>query len=450
MAERRRLGRYLLVAAIVILACGAGWYFVRRQRGGQVARYRTQAVDRGSVTMTVTATGTISAVTTVQVGSQVSGIIARLYADFNSPVKKGQLLAELDPTPFEAQVEQRKADVLQSEVQMRNAEITFHRQERLLADKLASQADYDAAKASYDGTRAQVAQTQATLRQAETNLHYTKIVSPIDGVVVDRKYDIGQTVAASFQAPTLFTIAQDLTKMQVQADVDQSDIGRVAVGQAARFSVDAYPEEEFHGRIAQIRLNATVNQNIITYPVILEVPNPEEKLRPQMTANVIVEVAEVKDVMRIPNAALRFRPTDAAPGGDGARGGGGGGRAAGGAAGAGGATGAGRAAGAGGAGGAGAAGSEERLARMRSGGAAGAAGALDPTAGGEARARPMQTVYVDDGRGGLKTVAIRTGISDGRFTEVLEGPLKIGDPVVIGQATAKVDTSTRPPGGRMF
>jgi HlyD family secretion protein len=440
MAQRRRLGRYLFVAAILVLVLGVGWYFIRHRGGDQQARYRTQAVDRGSVTMTVTATGTISAVTTVQVGSQVSGIIARLYSDFNSPVHKGQLLAELDPTPFEAQVEQRRADVLQAEIQMRNAGITFHRQERLLADKLAAQADYDAAKASYDGMNAQVSQARATLRQAETNLKYTKILSPIDGVVVDRKYDIGQTVAASFQAPTLFTIAQDLTKMQVQADVDQSDIGRVAVGQAARFSVDAYPEEEFHGRIAQIRLNATVNQNIITYPVILEVPNPEKKLRPQMTANVIVEVAEVKDVMRIPNAALRFRPTDAAPGGDAARGGGGG-RAAGGSAGA---------AGAGGPGGAGGAGAEERLARMRSGGAAGAAGALDPTADGEARPKPMQTIYLDDGRGGLKTVSIRTGISDGRFTEIVEGPLKIGDLVVIGQATVKVDTSTRPPGGRMF
>src|SRR5439155_23540869 len=174
-----------------------------------------------------------------------------------------------------------------------------------------------------------VDQARAGLSQAETNLRYTKILSPIDGVVVDRKYDVGQTVAASFQAPTLFTIAQDLTKMQVQADVDQSDIGRIRVGQPARFTVDAYPEEEFHGTISQIRLNATVNQNIITYPVILEVPNPEEKLRPQMTANVIVEVAEVKDVLRIPNAALRFRPTDAASGGDATRSGGG--RAAGGA-----------------------------------------------------------------------------------------------------------------------
>jgi HlyD family secretion protein len=445
MAESRRLGRFLLVAVIVLVACAAGWFFVRRQRGDQVARYRTQAVDRGSVTMTVTATGTISAVITVQVGSQVSGIIARLYSDFNSPVKKDQLLAELDPTPFEAQVEQRRADVLQAEIQMRNAEITFHRQERLLADKLAAEADYDSAKALYDGTKAQVDQARATLRQAETNLKYTKILSPIDGVVVDRKYDIGQTVAASFQAPTLFTIAQDLTKMQVQADVDQSDIGRVAVGQAARFSVDAYPDEEFHGRIAQIRLNATVNQNIITYPVILEVPNPEEKLRPQMTANVIVEVAEVKDVLRIPNAALRFRPTDAASGGDASRNGGG--RAAGSAGGAAGGSGA---AGTGSTAGAGSASAEERLARMQSGGAARAAGALDPTGGAETRTKPMQTIYVEDGHGGLKTVSVRTGISDGRFTEVVDGTLKVGDPVVIGQATAKVDTSTRPPGGRMF
>ena len=260
--------------------------------------------------MTVTATGTASAVTTVQVGSQVSGVIARLYADFNSHVTKGQLLAELDPTPFQAQVEQRQADVTKSRVEAANAKITYERQRRLVGAGLAAQADLDAARAQYEAANAGVQQSTAALSQSLTNLRYTKIVSPIDGVVVDRQYDVGQTVAASFQAPTLFSIAQDLTKMQVQADVDQSDIGRVQVGQPARFTVDAYPDEEFRGRISQIRLNAQVNQNVVSYPVIIEVPNPGERLRPKMTANVTIDVANVADVLRIPNAALRFKPAD--------------------------------------------------------------------------------------------------------------------------------------------
>jgi HlyD family secretion protein len=285
---------------VLALACSG--------RGKKNEQYKTEKAARGDVTMTVTATGTISAVTTVQIGSQVSGVIARLYADFNSRVQKGQLLAELDPTPFQAQVEQRQADVTKANVEAANAKINFDRQARLLKAGLSAEADYDAARAQYQGAAAQVQQAQAALSQSQTNLRYTKIVSPIDGVVVDRQYDVGQTVAASFQAPTLFSIAQDLTKMQVQADVDQSDIGRVQVGQPVRFTVDAYPDEEFRGRISQMRLNATVAQNVVSYPVIIEVPNPGERLRPKMTANVTIEVATVHDVLRIPNAALRFKP----------------------------------------------------------------------------------------------------------------------------------------------
>jgi HlyD family secretion protein len=447
MPRGAKLTRWIVVLALGAAAGAAALVVYQRRDGDREARYRTQEIDRGDVTMTVTATGTISAVTTVQVGSQVSGIVARLYADFNSPVRKGQLLAELDPTPFEAQVEQRRADLLQAEVQMRNNGVTFKRQERLLAEGLAAEADYDTARANAEAAAAQVDQARAALRQAETNLRYTRIVSPIDGVVVDRKYDIGQTVAASFQAPTLFTIAQDLTKMQVQADVDQSDIGRVGIGQAARFSVDAYPEEEFRGRIAQIRLNATANQNVITYPVILEVDNPAQQLRPLMTANVTIDVAQVKDVLRVPNAALRFRPTDAGGGSAEGRG-----RAAGpapaGPAHGGPPHGAPR-------GGAVAATTPERGAGGGAGGPtpgggfAGAAGAL---AGGDSGpAQPRQTIYVDDGNGDLRAVSLRTGITDGRFTQILEGDLRPGERVVVGQATSKVDTTSRPPGGgRMF
>jgi HlyD family secretion protein len=432
MTRSAKLTRWVVVAALIGALGGAAWVVRHRRQESREDGYRTQAVDRGDVTMTVTATGTISAVTTVQVGSQVSGIIARLHADFNSPVRQGQLLAELDPTPFEAQVEQRRADLLQAEVQMRNASITFKRQERLLAEGLAAEADFDTAKANADAAGAQVDQARAALRQTQTNLRYTRIQSPIDGVVVDRKYDIGQTVAASFQAPTLFTIAQDLTKMQVQADVDQSDIGRITIGQAARFSVDAYPEEEFRGRIAQIRLNATVNQNIITYPVILEVDNPEQKLRPLMTANVTIDVAQVKDVLRVPNAALRFRPTGASDETSGGRD-------------------RGAAAGSAPSGGAAAATTTERAAGGpgTGGGFAAAAGAL--TGEGAPAARGRQTVYVEDGHGGLRAVSLRTGISDGRFTQVLDGELQPGALVVIGQATSRVDTTSRPPGGgRMF
>ncbi|HEX2061107.1 MAG TPA: efflux RND transporter periplasmic adaptor subunit [Thermoanaerobaculia bacterium] len=378
-------------------------------RNANKEQYKTEKVDRGTVTMTVTATGTLSAVTTVQVGSQVSGVIARLSADFNSRVEKGQVLAELDPTPFEQQVEQRRADVTRYQVQTDDARIRYERQRRLLEAGLTSQAEVDAAENAYKSARAQVAQAQASLSQAQTNLRYTKIISPIDGVVVDRQYDVGQTVAASFQAPTLFQIAQDLTKMQVQADVDQSDIGRVKVGQVARFSVDAYPEEEFRGRISQIRYNAQVNQNVVTYPVILEVENPEGRLRPKMTANVTIDVESVPNVLRVPNAALRFKPP-AEEGSEKRASGGSGGDAM------------------------------QRAARSgQGGGPAGAAGQMPRGRRGAAGGGKTSTVYMLDAEKKLKPVEIRTGITDGRYTQVISGALKEGDEVVIGLATSKVE-----------
>jgi HlyD family secretion protein len=365
--------------------------------------------------MLVTATGTLSAVTTVQIGSQVSGIIQALHADFNTPVQRGQLLAELDPTPLEAQVEQRRADVAQTEVQVRNAKIALNRQERLREAGLAADADYDTAQANYDTAVAMAEQARAALSQSETNLRYTRISSPIDGVVVSRQYDVGQTVAASFQAPTLFTIAQDLTKMQVQADVDQADIGRVAVGQTVHFTVDAYPDHEFTGRITQVRLNATVNQNVITYPVIVEVGNPDLKLRPQMTADISIEVATVGNVLRVPNAALRFRPEEAA----------------------------------------GAAPSEpgERPAARQSGANGGAPGRPAQGAQGESPRRGgaekpgagTRTVHLLR-NGALTPVQIEIGVSDGRYTEVRSGDIREGDQAVVGLATVRAAEG----GGRAF
>jgi HlyD family secretion protein len=398
------LGRHtttlLLIAALFtsLPACKGG--------GKKDEQYKTEKVDRGTVTMTVTATGTLSAVTTVQVGSQVSGVIARLYANFNSQVKQGQMLAELDPTPFEAQVEQRRADLTQAQVQADDARIKYERQKRLMQGGLTAQAEVDAAESAFKSANAQIRQAQAALSQVLTNLRYTKIISPIDGIVVDRQYDVGQTVAASFQAPTLFQIAQDLTKMQVQADVDQSDIGRVQVGQVARFNVDAYPEEEFRGRISQIRYNAIVNQNVVTYPVIIEVSNPEGRLRPKMTANVTIDVATVPNVLRVPNGALRFKPPTEGSA-EAKRGGGGG----------------------------------DAMARAgRSGQGRGPAGAAGQLPGGRpADTSKAATVYILDAEKKLKPVEIRTGITDGRLTQVISGALKEGDGVVIGVATSKVE-----------
>jgi HlyD family secretion protein len=404
------------IVTILTLAglAAAGAAVVRHRSAKDESGLRTEVVGRGEVAATVTATGTIAAVTTVQVGSQVSGIVSSLSVDYNSPVKKGQLLATLDPTPFQAQVEQRRADLARAEVDQRNTEIAFNRQKRLLEGGLTAPSDYDTAKAAFDAAKAGVAQAQATLHQSQTNLSYTKIFSPIDGVVVARQYDIGQTVAASFQAPTLFTIAEDLTKMQVLADVDQSDIGRVAVGQTARFTVDAYADETFSGAISQIRLNATQNQNVVTYPVIIDVANPDKRLKPLMTADVTIEVAKIADVLRVPNAALRFRPVDTGRGG----------------------------AGSAPPGPQGAAGAGPDAARTATpaGGMAGVLRSARPAVG------RSDNVYVMDDEGRTREVAVKTGITDGRYTAIVGGDLKEGDRVAVGLETAKSQATGSFPG----
>jgi HlyD family secretion protein len=397
--------RWLITAIVVVLGVLIGLFFLRRGRDDGGDQYRTEAASQGNITATAGATGTLSAVTTVQVGSQVSGIISKLHADFNSQVQKGQLLAELDPTPFLQTVEQRQADVTRSMVEVANAKVTYGRQKRLADAGLIALSELDAAKLAYDSARAALAQSQASLNQAKTNLGYTKIYSPIDGQVVDRQYDVGQTVAASFSAPTLFTIAQDLTKMQVKADVDQSDIGRIKVGAPVKFTVDAYPDQEFQARISQVRLNATVNQNVITYPVIIEVANPDGKLRPSMTADVTIQVDTARDVLRVPNSALRFKPETKDE--------------------------------------------DQAQARQRNGGSAGMGSRAGDGEGRRGR-RAGQTVYVLEGDGKdkdkseLREVRVKTGLTDGRHTQVvsvLSGELKPGDEVVTGLATLKVEQS---------
>jgi HlyD family secretion protein len=286
-------------------------------------QWETAAVDRGRVVARVTATGTLSALVTVQVGSQVSGRIQQLLVDYNSPVKKGQLIAKIDPQLFEASMEQARANfaaaegnLLKAKVQAEQADIDFKRQANLSERKLIAPADYDTAKSNLAAAKAQIAvnqgnlqQAKAALNQARVNLAYTSIISPTDGVVISRSVDVGQTVAASLQAPTLFVIAEDLRKMQVDTSVAEADIGKLTAGMEASFIVDAFPGDRFKGKVRQIRNAAQTVQNVVTYDAVIDVDNAELKLRPGMTANVTFVFASRDNVLRVPNAALRFRPS---------------------------------------------------------------------------------------------------------------------------------------------
>jgi HlyD family secretion protein len=273
--------------------------------------FETAIVKKGSIINTITATGTIQADTTVLIGTQVSGVIKKIFVDFNSVVKKGQLLAELDKTPLQTQVQQAQAslDDSKSEVEFQSA--AYKRYQDLLDKNLIAQADYDQVKYNYNKAIANLKTSQAGYDKAIVNLNYASIFSPIDGVVLNRAVDQGQTVAASFNTPTLFTIANDLTQMQVQANVDEADIGQVRISQPVSFTVDAYPSETFTGDVRQIRLQPIVTSNVVTYTVIVNAPNPEKKLMPGMTANITVLVQRVDSVLVVPGKALRFTPDNA-------------------------------------------------------------------------------------------------------------------------------------------
>lgn len=311
----------ILLALVVIIALSAGAYFIFRSNEND-QKFRTEKISKGDIVQATTASGTVNAVTTVLVGTQVSGTIKNIFVDFNSVVKKGQLIAEIDPAIFEAQVEQAGANVMSAKANVEKAVValadskrTLGRQKELFAKDLISRSDVDAAETAHDtaGTqvsaaKAQLSQSEAALRIARTNLRYTKIVSPVNGIVVSRNVDTGQTVAASFQTPTLFNIAQDLTKMQIDSSVAEADIGKIQVGQPVEFTVDAYPDSPFQGKVSEIRNAPITVQNVVTYDVVVKVENPELKLKPGMTANVSIVVSSKKDVLRISNTALRFRP----------------------------------------------------------------------------------------------------------------------------------------------
>jgi HlyD family secretion protein len=352
MVNKRK--KYLIGIVIVILILAGGFFW--RQLSGQNGsnqKFRLAKVEKGEISLVVTATGTINPVINVLVGSQASGTIKALYADFNSQVKEGQVIAQIDPAIFEAQVEQGRANVLNAQANLLNAQAnlenakanltkvdvavfdakrTLDRNQPLLEKKIIAQATLDTAETNYDTAvaqrdvakaqvesaksqiesfKAQVEQTKAALRVAETNLRYTTIRSPVNGTVISRNVDVGQTVAASLQAPTLFTIAKNLAEMQVDSNVSEADVGRIAVGQDATFTVDAYPERIFHGKVSEIRNAPIIVQNVVTYDVVILVDNKDLKLKPGMTANVSVMIAHRDGALKIPNAALRFRPVSA-------------------------------------------------------------------------------------------------------------------------------------------
>jgi HlyD family secretion protein len=342
MGNRRKKYWVTIGIILIIFIGGFSIYWVISKNGSN-QKFRLMKVERGEINLVVTATGQINPVINVLVGSQASGTIKALYADYNSQVKEGQVIAQIDPAIFKAQVEQGRANVLNAQANLENAKANLakaevavldakrnlDRNKPLLERQVIAQATLDTAQANYDtavaqkevaraqveSSKAQLEQAKAALKVSETNLRYTTIRSPVNGTVISRNVDVGQTVAASLQAPTLFTIAKDLTQMQVDTNVSEADVGRIMVGQDSTFTVDAYPERIFHGKVSEIRNAPIIVQNVVTYDVVIQVDNKDLKLKPGMTANVSVMIAHREGVLKIPNAALRFQPESAKQGG---------------------------------------------------------------------------------------------------------------------------------------
>jgi len=364
---------------VLALAVGAWYLYGVLSPGEDVKnRYKTQAVDQGDIRQVITANGTLNPVVLVNVGTQVSGTVKALHADFNQRVTPGQVLAELDPALFRAALAQSQANQLNAQASLTLARAKEARARDLLAKNFISQTAMDEAAQALEAAQAQVAQARAQVERDSTNLRYSVIRSPISGVVVARNVDVGQTVAASFQTPTLFQIAKDLRDMQIDSSVSEADVGAIEVGDKVKFSVDAFPERDFVGKVRQIRLNPTVQQNVVTYNVVVAVDNEDGKLMPGMTAHVKILVAERKDVLRIPNAALRFKPASGEE-------------------------------------------ASEKKPRAKKNG-------------------DGPTVYRLGADNQPAPVKLKLGISDGTYSEVLEGELKIGDALVVKDTAANKET----------
>ena len=317
--------RPLLVGIVVLAILAAGGYsWKMRSASAGASQYRTATVERGDIRVSISATGTLGAISTVDVGSQISGLVTEVLADFNDTVSKGQVIARIDPSTYDAQIAQGNAAVSAAQAGLAtaraglvNAETDFRRKSALGARQLVATSDVDLARTARDQSRAQVNQAQAQITQqraatrtSQLNLERTEIRSPVDGVVLTRTVETGQTVAASLQAPVLFQIAEDLSKMEIVLAIDEADIGQVKTGQGVAFGVDAFPDRQFRGTVQQVRLSATNSNNVITYPVVVAVDNVDQILLPGMTANAEIEVSLREGVLRVPNAALRYKPTD--------------------------------------------------------------------------------------------------------------------------------------------
>lgn len=313
----------IALAVVVLVLLGAGWwYWSNRESKAAEGAYRTTPVERGGIRVAISATGTLSAISTVTVGSQISGQVTDVLVDFNSKVKKGDVLARIDPSTYEAQIEQGTAQIAsasaslaQARATLRNAELDYQRKADLGKQKLVAQSDVDLARSTLDQARAQVNSSQAQIRQqtastqtTRVNLQRTVITSPVDGVVLTRTIEPGQTVAANFSAPELFTIAEDLSKMKIELAVDESDIGQVKVGQVVSFTADAFADRQFKGTVEQVRLAATTTNNVVTYPVVVTVDNSDGTLLPGLTVNAEIEVSKRDKVLKVSNAALRYKP----------------------------------------------------------------------------------------------------------------------------------------------
>lgn len=310
--------KYLIYGIALLAIFGIGYKMLNRSAGGTV--YKTQKIENGDIMESITASGTINPLSTVSVGSQASGRIAEIYVDYNSVVKKGQLLALIDQENAKATVQQREAalEIAKAQVNVEENNIKYYKKalnriSKLNASKYSTEKDLEAAERDYDNAvaqltleQAQVKQAQASLNSAQTELSYTEIKSPVDGIVISKAVEVGQTVAASFETPELFSVAEDLTKMQIEASVVEADIAKVKEGQKVRFTVDSYADDYFYGTVTQVRNEATTTSNVVTYTVVIGIDNTDMKLKPGMTANVEIITAEEKDVMLVPNQALRF------------------------------------------------------------------------------------------------------------------------------------------------
>ncbi len=369
-----------LFLLIVAVAIGGYVYYQRSHPSSKESGYRTEMADTGDMVQTVSANGTLNPVTLVSVGTQVSGTVRKLHTDFNQHVKQGQVLLELDDAIYSAAVRQSEANVRNMQASLDLARANEARMQNLFAQEFVSRQEYDQAIQARKSAEAQIDQVRAQLARDRANLNYTVIRSPVSGVVVARQVDVGQTVAASFQTPELFKIAQDLSKMQIHSNFAEADVGQIRVGQNANFSVDAFPNRKFKAAVHEVRLNPTIQQNVVTYDVVLDVENPEQILLPGMTAYVSIVLNEKSNVLRVPNTALRYRPVQQEaqqPG------------------------------------------KQERKK-------------------GESASRKLYMLRA----GKPVAVAVVPGITDNRYTEIASGDIKPGDKVIVGDALPQVEKSS--------